>query len=157
MSRIVPPSTFPMTNHLAQLRDAARLIDSRTIAKNSAPWLLKAGPWELHLEIPADPDYRPGPDEPAADCYVGAVVRLFYRSTCVSTESCWGIAEDLDAGCSTSHPFWEHLAEITRELADEALDPVRLSGTIAGKRASLDAMAADVADLTETTHAGAAS
>lgn len=142
-----------MTNHLAQLRDAARLIDGRTIARNSAPWLLKVGPWELHLEIPADPDYRPEPHEPTADCYVGAVVRLFHGNTLVSTESCWGIAEDLDAGCSTSHPFWEHLAQITRELADEALDPVRLSGTIAGRRASLDAMAADVAGLTETTHA----
>lgn len=138
-----------MTTHLAQLRDAARLIDGRTIAKNSAPWLLKVGPWELHLEIPADPDYRPEPDEPVADCYVGAVVRLFYRNICITTESCWGIAEDLDAGCSKSHPFWEHLAQITRELADEALDPVLLSGLIAGRRASLDAMAADVAGLTE--------
>jgi hypothetical protein len=146
-----------MTNHLAQLRDAARLIDGRTIAENSALWLLKVGPWELHLEIPADPDYRPEPDEPVADCYVGAVVRLFHRNTRISTESCWGIAKDLGAGATTSHPFWEHLAEIIRELADEAIDPVRLSDTVADMRASLDAMAADVAALVEANHSGAAS
>ena len=105
--------------------------------------LAQSGPWRLTLELPADPDGRLSEDEPAGP-YCGAVVRLHHQHRTISTESCWGIQEDLDAGCSADHPFWEHLAQITRELAAECLDEPRIRQTLQGKVQTLQSILAEI-------------
>ena len=102
--------------------------------------LAASGPWRLTLELPADPETSQ--DETGSFC--GAVVRLHHQHRTISTESIWGIQEDLDAGSSADHPFWEHLAEITRELAAECLDEPRVRQTLQGKVQTLQSILAEI-------------
>jgi hypothetical protein len=133
-----------MLNHLEQLRQDAALITGRTIAQQPCGTdLLQSGPWRLTLELPADPDCRYVDTEPG-DCYIGAVVRLHHQHRTISIESCWGICEDFDAGCSNAHPFWDHLAMITRDLAAECLDEPRIRQSLLGKIQTLQGIISDI-------------
>jgi hypothetical protein len=133
-----------MLNHLEQLRQDAALTTGRTIAQQPCGTdLLQSGPWRLTLELPADPEGRLNEDEPVGP-YIGAVVRLHHEHRTISTESCWGIYEDLDAGCSNTHPFWDHLAQITRDLAAECLDEPRIRQSLLGKIQTLQGILSDI-------------
>jgi hypothetical protein len=133
-----------MLNHLEQLRQDAALITGRTIAQQvCGTALLQSGPWRLTLELPADPEGQQSGDEPAGP-YIGAVVRLHHEHRTIGTESCWGIHEDLDAGCSADHPFWDHLAQIASELAAECLDEPRIRQSLLGKIQTLQGILSDI-------------
>jgi len=137
-----------MLNHLEQLRHDIAGLTGRGVARMTGD-LAQSGPWRLTLELRADPDGRLSEnagwstDEPVGP-YCGAVVRLHHQHRIMSTESCWGIEEDLDAGCSADHPFWEHLAQIARWLAAECLDEPRIRQTLQGKVQTLQSILAEI-------------
>ena len=131
-----------MLNHLEQFRHDIAGLTGREVARTTGD-LTESGPWRLTLELPADPEASQFyPDETGPFC--GAVVRLHHQHRTISTESCWGIEEDLDAGCSSDHPFWEHLAQIARELAAECLDEPRIRQTLQGKVQTLQSILAEI-------------
>jgi hypothetical protein len=104
---------------------------------------VNCGLWRLTLELPGDPNGRLTDNEPEGP-YVGAIVKLYYGTDLISTDSLWGIFEDLDAGCSSDHPFWEHLAEVTRDLASNVTNQQNLRLQLGGHIAKYQAILAEV-------------
>ena len=133
-----------MPNPLTELRRQTAEFTGPALAQLSGETIATAGAWRLTLELPGDPDGRLTEDEPEGP-YLGAIVRLQHNGTTLQTDSLWGIFEDFGAAGSSHHPWWEQLAGIVRELADRCTDPVEVTGTIAGRIQTLQALQLEAA------------